>query len=123
MVCAAVRAFGGVAAPSLALPMLQSANRSYLAGRPIEAAVFLREAVRRYLAALCASSRIDAEGDAKELLDRLDAAGEKLCRWYGDLLVEADDVIALRSPGKSLRFTLEAAFELIPSDSRKGGAL
>ena len=123
MVCAAVRQFGGVAAPSLARPMLQSANNAFLAGRHLASAVLLREALRRALAAECLSSRIDAEGDARTLLERLDAAGVKLCRWYDDLLVEIDDVLNLRSPGKSMRFTLEVAFTLIGQDNRKGGAL
>lgn len=123
MVCLAVKQFGGVRTPSLARPMLQSANNAFLSGHPITAAVLLREALRRHLAAECASTRLDAEGDATALLARLDAAGVKLCRWYGDLLVEVEEVLSLRSPGKSLRFTLEVAFTLIGSDNREGGAL
>lgn len=122
MVCLAVRKFGGVRAPSLALPMLQSANAAFLSGHPITAAVLLREALRRALAAECASSHLDTEGDARTLLERLDTAGVKPCRWFDDLFVEVDDVLNLRSPGKSLRFTLEIAFTLIGSDNRKGGA-
>jgi hypothetical protein len=123
MVALAVRAFGGVRAPSLAAPMLRSANDSFLAGRPIESAVKLREAVRRHLAAECASSRLDGEGDCAALLERLKAAGVVMKSWFADLLVEIDDVLNLRCPGKSMRWTLEIAFTLIPTDNRKGGAL
>lgn len=123
MVALAVRALGGVRAPSLAAPMLQSANDSFLAGHPFAAAVMLREALRRHLAAECASSRLDTEGDATALLDRLKASGVVMKTWFADLLIEIEDVLTLRTPTKSLRFTLEIAFELIPTDNRKGGAL
>lgn len=123
MVALAVRAFGGVRTPSLAAPMLRASNDAFLAGRPIEAAVKLREAVRRHLAAECASSRLDTEGDATALVERLKGAKVPLKSWFEDLLIEIDDVLNLRASGKSMRWTLEIAFTLIPSDNRKGGAL
>jgi hypothetical protein len=123
MVCLAVRQFGAVVTPSLAAPMLRSANDAFLAGRPIEAAVKLREALRRHLAAECQSYRLDTEGDCAALLERLKGAKVPVRSWFEDLLIEIDDVLNLRVSGKSMRFTLEIAFELIPTDNRKGGAL
>ncbi|MEQ8846472.1 hypothetical protein, partial [Botrimarina sp.] len=62
MVCAAVPALGGATAPSLARPMLVSANLAFLSGRRVEAAARLREALRRHLAALAAGYRLVDEG-------------------------------------------------------------
>jgi hypothetical protein len=123
MVCAAVRAFGGVRAPSLARPMLQSANDAFLSGHTITAAVCLREALRRFLVAECASSRLDQEGTPEALVERLRGSGVTVSSLIADALVECEDILTLRARGKYFAFTLECAFQLIGSDNRKGGAL
>ena len=123
MVALAVRAFGGVVTPSLARPVLESANRAFLSGRRVECAVLLREALRRYLVAFCASCRLDSEGECKTLLERLRASGFTVSCFIDDTLGEVDDIIALRDRGKYLSLSLECAFELIGQDNRKGGAL
>jgi hypothetical protein len=122
MVALAVRALGGVVTPSLARPLIQSANAAYLNGRPIEAAALLREAVRRYLAAKCASYALDAEGDAFTLFDRLTNAGAGLCFLYRDMLQDAEDVLSFRdsTAGKYFGNAIKLAFLLIESDNRGG---
>ncbi|CAE7233500.1 unnamed protein product [Symbiodinium microadriaticum] len=114
MVCLAVRQLGVVVPVSTAAPMLRAANDAFLSGRPYAAAVMLREALRRHLAAECLSNRLDSEGDCTALLERLKTASVKVKSWFADLLIEIDDVLAMRAAAKSLRFTLEIAFELIP---------
>ena len=122
MVALAVRALGGVVAPSLARPLLQAANSAYLKGRPIEAAALLREAVRRYLVAQCASHALEAEGDGFALFDRLANAGAGLCFMYRDLLHDAEDVLSLRdsTAAKCFGNAINLAFLLIESDHRGG---
>lgn len=123
MVALAVKAFGGVIKPSNAAPMLRASNDAFLAGRTIEAAAKLREALRRHLAAFCSSCRLDTEGDAATLLERLKASGFTVSSFIGDALTECEDILTLRDRGKYFAVTLDCAFEVIPSDSRKGGAL
>lgn len=120
MVCCAVPAFGGVLTPSLARPMLLSANRCFLAGRPIEAAARLREALRRQLAATALAHGLDDTGAPEAILARLSDVGAGCC-FVGELLETCDDVLALREPGRSIRYCIEIAFEVIDTDQRQGG--
>ena len=123
MVCAAVWAFGGVRTPSLARPTLESAYDAFVIGYKLEAAIRLREALRRHLAAECASHNLDQEGDAATLLERLSSSGVAL-PFVSDLLTKCDQVIALECRADCLAVPFEVAYGLIGSDfPRDGGAL
>lgn len=122
MVAPAVRALGGVRTPSLARPMLESAYDAFTLGYRIEAAGRLREALRRHLAAECASHALDTKGDAATLLDRLRASGVAVSSFLGDALVECEEIIAMRNRGNYFEATLGCAVELIGYDIRQGGA-
>ena len=124
MVTLATPVFGGTIRPSLAPAMLRTANEAFLAGRRIEAAAKLKEALRRHLAAQCDLYRLDADGTPGELLERLREAGSKINDFTADVLVECEDVLALRTTGSGLPFCLDFTFELVGDDfSREGGAL
>lgn len=123
MVARAVGRLGGVRKPSLAGPMLESANDAFLLGYRIEAAGRLREALRRYLAARCASHRLEQGGDASALFDRLRGSGVAVDPVLEDVLSECEEVIAMRSRGERFEVAMIMAFDVVGPAKRKGGAL
>lgn len=122
MVACAVPNLTGLRVPSLAVPMLQSANAAYLNGSRVEAAARLLEAVRRYLESTAKLHGLDAGGSAAELFYRCREADVDLCFWYREIVETCGEVLALRDRGEVLPDLLDMAFTLLTDDFDRGGA-
>lgn len=118
MVARATRGLAGVRTPSLARPMLQSAASAAADHRPLEAAVRLREALRRVLAAECRDQGLVDDGSPHELWSRLDGSEVGACFLMLELLDQLEDVLAFREPPRHVGRWIELAFGLVEEDQR-----
>lgn len=116
MVAPAVPNLLGIRRPHYALPLLHRAIDDFHNGHVLAAAARLREALRRWLHAECELHNVlpkrPTPARMARMLRRKDAGGT---HWglVEDLLIDVEDVLALRSTEGSLRFCLEIGFDLI----------
>jgi len=118
MVAFATARLGGIAAPSLARPMLQSANAAYLRGSTIEAAARLREALRRHLAYVCGRYALDGDGSPETLCERLRGSGVEPDGCLLGSLATCEAVLTLDNQTEQLGWAIEDAFLLIGEGQR-----
>lgn len=118
MVARATRRLAEAPAPSLARPMLQSAAAAAVDHKPLEAAIRLREALRRVLAAECRSQGLTDDGSPQELWSRLDGSDMGACFLILELLDQLEDVLSFREPPRHVGRWIELAFGLIEEDRR-----